>query len=38
MTQINSSNVNVPGQHQRRVNELDTDRNEYNGVDIMNPF
>jgi hypothetical protein len=38
MAQINSSNMNVPGQHQRRVNELDTDRNEYNGVDITNPF
>ena len=43
MAQINSSNVNVPGQNPRRINEvdtvgLDTERNEYNGCDITNPW
>jgi hypothetical protein len=42
MAQINSANINVPGQNQRRINEvgagLDTDRNEYNSVDITNPW
>ena len=42
MAQINSANINVPGQNQRRINEvgagLDTDRNEYNSVDITDPW
>ena len=43
MAQINSSNVNVPGQNPRRINEvgtmgLDTERDEYNGCDISNPW
>ena len=42
MAQINSANINTPGQNQRRVNEvvagLDMDHNEYNSVDITDPW
>jgi len=39
MAQINSANVNAPGQRNaRQISETDTDRNEYNGVDITDPF
>ncbi len=43
-TQINSANINVPGQNQRQINEVggvshvDTDQNEYNSVDITNSW
>ena len=41
MAQINSANVNAPGTNPRRVSEVsstDLARNEFNGVDIRDPW
>ena len=41
MAQINSANVNAPGTNPRRVSEVsstDLARNEFNGVDICDPW